>query len=214
MITKWIVALALTGAVLAGCSDDDGDDGARAAAGVTTATPTQSQPRSPAATLTPTPTESSTSDPFPDHARWAAAVCSIADDVLQAERALRDNLDPSTLSIDERKGRAARIAQQLVPAYMNAAAELSSVESPSEDTSRYVSALADQAEALAEALEDSAALIAAATTATEIEAANARVDSALETGNLKVREAAGTLTIAAVAALEGPTQCGSVRLAG
>ena len=140
---------------------------------------------------------------------WADAVCSVAEDLEAAVESVRDDLDPSTLSLDDRKARAARIDAALIPALDDARSRWQAIAGPP-DTAEYQRALGTQARQLADELRSAGASVAAATDGSAFEAANDSFEATLTRTQQATDIAARLLPVEALTALRSVVQCGSL----
>ena len=172
---------------------------------------------SPTATATPTATPAPGTAtaaavvPVEDVATWAALFCFVVEefsDALDAVDSLAGGIDPTSLTVDDRKARAAKTLPILIDAYRSTAASLSPAATLRE-TSEYTLAWISSLEQLADAWEAEAERIAGASTALEIEASNARLGIVMQATDEEVSAAFTGLAPAAVAALLGVTGCAS-----
>ena len=154
----------------------------------------------------PTPTPTASVDGL---ARWAAETCAIIEQFTVAIDAVRDDVDPDTLSLEERKARADRISTSSLTA-IDAALERWVDVAPASGTETYQRALVGQLEAVRVALAEQAQAVAAATSAQDIETANASVSVVFSQTQARVDQAIEGLPGAAVTALTGVTRYGNL----
>lgn len=146
-------------------------------------------------------------------AEWAAVVCTAGEKFAQAIIESRDNVDPSSLELAERKERAAQLGEAEIAAAQQLAEELDAVEPP-EGAREFHEALITQANDLATAIEAQVAAIEEATTAQQIAVANASAQFETQGSQTEVTAAAADIPDDLVDALVNQPECGQVPVPG
>jgi hypothetical protein len=144
-----------------------------------------------------------------DPATWAAGVCAAGQEFAQAIADSRDPRDPSSLDLDARKQRAARLGEAEVAASEQLAEDLRAIEPP-EEAKEYHDALIAQAEEFIDAIQEQVDAIEDATTAQQIAVANAEVQFRLDGSAQQVTAAAAGVPEDLVQELMDQPQCGEV----
>jgi hypothetical protein len=106
-----------------------------------------------------------------DIAQWAATMCAIQTVFTAAFAEIEDNVDPTTLDLEQRKVRYQRIGPAQSAIYTEVALALAQLRPP-QGSRDYHAAVLLQVQQLAAALQRQAELVAAATTGDEINATN------------------------------------------
>ena len=138
---------------------------------------------------------------------WAAQVCAIAERLADDVEAADDGVDPTTLTLDERKARADELQAPVIEAYEAAAADFAEISAPS-GSRDFHEAIQTQAEEIADALRAAVAKVGEATAVEDIEAENAALNIVVENTDEDIADAADSLTDVARAALRGVNRCG------
>lgn len=138
---------------------------------------------------------------------WAAQVCAIAQRLADDVEAADDGVDPTTLTLEERKARADEVQGLDADAYEAAAADFAEISAPSDSRDLH-EAIQTQAEEMADALRVAIVKIGEATAVEDIEAENAALDIVVESNYEDIVDAANSLTDEARAALLGVNRCG------
>jgi hypothetical protein len=148
-----------------------------------------------------------------DGPTWAAGVCGAGTKFSEAILNSRDNEDPSTLDLPERKERAARLGQIESDAAHQFAQDLEAIEPP--DGARdYHEALVQLARDIEKAIDNQVDAIEKATTAQQIAVANASAQFELQGSNTEVTTKAATVPDDLVQALLAQDTCGRVPVPG
>jgi hypothetical protein len=142
-----------------------------------------------------------------EETEWAAQVCAIAQRLVDDVEAADDGVDPTTLTLEERKARADELQAPYIEAYEAAAADFAEISAPS-DSRDFHEAIQTQAEELADATRAAVAKVGEATAVEDIEAENAALNVVLENTDEDIADAADSLTDEARAALRGVNRCG------
>ena len=141
-------------------------------------------------------------------ARWAAQVCTVAEDLPDTED-ITDGIDPTELSLDERKERADTLIREIILMFDEAAASLQAIDRPS-SVREYHDALLTQVLTVSPSLGHLENDIQEADSHEDIEAANAELSIVLERTAEDVNEAGQLLSDDAVSALRAVTSCGNL----
>jgi len=148
-----------------------------------------------------------------DPATWAAGVCTAEQNFLTAIIDSRDDRDPTTLELAERKERAARLGKIEADAARQLTKDLEALNPPP-DAEAYHEALVQQAKDTAKAVETQVKAIEKATTAQQIAVANAEAQFETRGASAEVRAKAVSLTDALIEALTTQEACGRAPIPG
>ena len=152
-------------------------------------------------------------DKAPDPAAWASGICAAEQKFATAIIESRDDRDPSSLDLEERKQRAARLGKIEADAAKQLAKELSQLDPPAE-AKQYHKALVQKANDTAKAVEAQTAAIEKATTAQQIAAANASAKFEVRGSDTELTAAAATLSDAIIQVLLEQDTCGAAPIPG
>jgi hypothetical protein len=108
-------------------------------------------------------------------AKWAATMCAIQADFTATFAGFEDNVDPTTLDLEERKLRYQRIGPAQSALYTDVALSLAQLQPPA-GTRDYHEAVLLQVQQLAAGLQRQSELVAVAATSEEINATNTELD--------------------------------------
>jgi hypothetical protein len=148
-----------------------------------------------------------------DPAAWAAAVCGAEQQFADAIVNSRDNQDPGSLELAERKDRAVRLGEIERDAAQQLAADLGKVDPP-DDAKEFHRALIQNADDLDAAIKTQVEAIGKATTAQQIAVANASAEFEVQASNNDVTAKAAALPDDLVQALGEQQSCGRVPIPG
>lgn len=148
-----------------------------------------------------------------DPSTWAAGMCTAEQKFLTAIIDSRDNRDPSTLELQERKERAARLGKIEAEAARQLAKDLEAI-TPPKGAEAYHDALVQQAKDTAKAVETQVKAIEKATTAQQIAVANAEAQFDSRGASAEVRAKAVSLTDDLVDVLATQEECGRAPIPG
>lgn len=148
-----------------------------------------------------------------DPATWAAGMCTAQQKFVTAIIESRDNRDPSTLELQERKERAARLGKIEADAARQLARDLKAITPPKE-ANAYHDALIQQAEDTAKAVDTQVKAIDKATTAQQIAVANAEAQFETRGAGQEVRAKAVSLTDDLIEVLLNQEECGRAPIPG
>lgn len=148
-----------------------------------------------------------------DPTTWAAGMCTAEQQFLTAIIESRDNRDPSTLELSERKERAARLGKIEADAARQLAKDLEAI-TPPKDAEAYHKALIQQAKDTAKAVDTQVKAIEKATTAQQIAVANAEAQFETRGAGAEVRAKAVSLTDDLVEVLMTQEECGRAPIPG
>ncbi|MFN8584432.1 MAG: hypothetical protein U0446_03775 [Dehalococcoidia bacterium] len=148
-----------------------------------------------------------------DPATWAAGMCTAEQKFVTAIIESRDNRDPTTLDLQERKERAARLGKIEADAARQLAKDLKAI-TPPKDAKAYHDALIQQAEDTAKAVDTQVQAINKATTAQQIAVANAEAQFESRGAAQEVRAKGVSLTDDLVEVLLNQEECGRAPIPG
>ena len=148
-----------------------------------------------------------------DPTAWAEGVCTAGQKFAQTIEDSRDNRDPSSLDLAERKARAARLGKTEIEAAKQLADDLEAINPP-EEARGYHDALIRQSKDLAKAVEAQVEAIEKATTAQQIAVANASARFELQGSNTELQAQAANVPDHLVEALLSQPECGPVPVPG
>ncbi len=194
-----LAALLIGVALVAACSggDDEASDGVTRRPGATTA---------PAATVTATavggPDQRTLRVP-----EWAAEVCAAVDAFSTAAAASRSDVDPATLSVEQRVARFRELTPPFIAVFEELEATLSGIRPPAEVQAFHDALIAEAREAAA-AYEQQLEAMAVVRSEADIAAANAATLAVLVRTEQTVVDAAITLSSDALGELYTATRCG------
>lgn len=194
-----LAALLIGAALVAACSggDDEASQGVTRRPGATTA---------PSATVTATPAGG------PDQRtlrvpEWAAEVCAAVDTFSTAAAASRSDVDPATLSVEQRVARFRELTPPFIAVFEELEATLSGIRPPAEVQAFHDALIAEAREAAA-AYEQQLEAMAVARSEADIAAANAATLAVLVRTERVVINAGVTLSSEALGEIYTATRCG------
>jgi len=148
-----------------------------------------------------------------DHGAWAAGVCTAEQKFVTAIIESRDDLDPSSLDLEQRKDRAARLGKIEADAARQLAKELEALDPP-DGAKEYHEALVQQAKDVAKAVDAQIEAIEKATTAQQIAVANASAQFEVRGSNTELTAKAATLSDELAEQLASQEACGRAPIPG
>ena len=144
---------------------------------------------------------------------WASRVCEAGQRFADAIEASRDDRNPQSLPLEERKERAVRLGRAEIDAAKALGKDLRALEPP-EEAREFHRAMIRNADELAAAVEEQIDAIAKATAAQQIGVANASVRFRLDGSDRELEAAANLMPDSVVAALANEQACGQVPVPG
>ncbi len=148
-----------------------------------------------------------------DPSTWAAGMCTAQQTFATAIIESRDNRDPSTLELQERKERAARLGKIEAEAARQLAKDLEAI-TPPKGAEAYHDALIQQAKDTAKAVDTQVKAIEKATTAQQIAVANAEAQFDARGARADVQAKAVSLTDDLIEVLTTQEECGRAPIPG
>ena len=148
-----------------------------------------------------------------DPAEWAAGFCNAGQRFADTIANSRDDRDPSSLDLEERKARAVRLGRIEIEAARQLTKDLDAIRPPDE-AKGYHDALIRRSKDLAKAVEAQVEAIEEATTAQQIAVANASARFELQGSNAEVTAQAANVPDHLVEALVSQPACGQVPVPG
>lgn len=142
-----------------------------------------------------------------DPAKWAEQMCSAEAAFAKTIAESRDNRDPSSLDLSERKTRAVRLGRVEIDAAKQLVKELRRIKPPN-DAKKFHDALIAQANETAEAIEEQVKAIEKANAPQQIAIANAETQFRLQGSTQEVVAASADLPDEIIEAIVDQEQCG------